>query len=772
MGIYIEKESTFNAKLREGINLFTGAGFSVLAFNKDGQKMPIGSELLGEMKNEFSMQNSPLGLGKLCKLLKTSQSDKYYAFLRKRFSIGDYDSRYNILKSVNIKSIFTANIDDLLYKIFDESEERYLTDVSICGSNEDPFSLEYIPLHGSVAHADNDFVFAQDEIAIAHAQDIAKFGIIPLYMQKRATLFCGYSMNDASVDIAMHPYITKNRPEREKWILLTPEEYDDYKDYYRTIGFLVAKGTTEDLLDYFSSSKKTAIATTKSSLFSRNDSFWNKYLVRKSNKGVLRSITDFFSGAEPTWNDIFNPQVPRLHYYAEILDDIYSGKNIVITGIPMSGKTTILKQLASNYSTDIIKLYSKRLSQAEASLILRKLKGNNAIVFLDNVADSVEAYNELISNGKVQVVAADREYDYEVISHSIKKQKSKKISITELSEQDIQFIYSNLPPSIKKSPFTFPEMEPSTPPSIYEVVCENITEMRQVDRMIEMLKKASTEDKTTYELLLLGCYLYSCRTAISLDMIIAYLSGEVHISTLPKITKRLDGLLVDDAESSDSFSIRSSYLAKKVMDSMPIKDLAFVINKFYDKVSYWLIADYDTFKKRAFDKDIMKRIFPYYRDGIAFYEKVYEFQYSPYVLQQGALYLSSLRKHKLAFNWIDRALIGTNSRSLSIKNSHAIILFRANIDVEPDSLEKRNQLVKSMDILKSCYKLDARKIFHSLVFAEQACKFWDTYKDEQGEGYLRDAHHWIKAELSKNPQDSQLKWKLSDIRRRLPSVEV
>ena len=38
----IELENLFQKNCREGINLFTGAGFSVNSYNKDGKTLPLG----------------------------------------------------------------------------------------------------------------------------------------------------------------------------------------------------------------------------------------------------------------------------------------------------------------------------------------------------------------------------------------------------------------------------------------------------------------------------------------------------------------------------------------------------------------------------------------------------------------------------------------------------------------------------------------------------------------------------------------------------------
>lgn len=102
---------------------------------------------------------------------------------------------------------------------------------------------------------------------------------------------------------------------------------------------------------------------------------------------------------------------------------------------------------------------------------------------------------------------------------------------------------------------------------------------------------------------------------------------------------------------------------------------------------------------------------------------------NPYVLQQGALYLSSKKKFQDAFAWIDKAINMTNNKQFSIRNSHAIILFDANYDI--DSLEAEKQLDQSMDILSQCVNSDLRRTFHAITYADQAVKYYHKYGTER-----------------------------------------
>lgn len=55
----IENEHLFNNALSTGINLFVGAGFSILAKDEDGNRLPLGSELSKELAAMYGCHTRP-----------------------------------------------------------------------------------------------------------------------------------------------------------------------------------------------------------------------------------------------------------------------------------------------------------------------------------------------------------------------------------------------------------------------------------------------------------------------------------------------------------------------------------------------------------------------------------------------------------------------------------------------------------------------------------------------------------------------------------------
>lgn len=89
------KDRFFN-RLTNGFNIFTGAGFSVEAQNTEGENFPIGQELLEELKEKFSQINKFPELSKASTVLEATCKEEFYAFLSKRFKVGNYSEKYKV----------------------------------------------------------------------------------------------------------------------------------------------------------------------------------------------------------------------------------------------------------------------------------------------------------------------------------------------------------------------------------------------------------------------------------------------------------------------------------------------------------------------------------------------------------------------------------------------------------------------------------------------------------------------------------------------------
>ena len=90
MSIAVPNENTFLASLRSGINLFAGAGFSVLASDRNGRTLPIGTSLKEELADFFDQtQLNAIELPQAYAVLNSKFSNELRRFLNERFVLNE-----------------------------------------------------------------------------------------------------------------------------------------------------------------------------------------------------------------------------------------------------------------------------------------------------------------------------------------------------------------------------------------------------------------------------------------------------------------------------------------------------------------------------------------------------------------------------------------------------------------------------------------------------------------------------------------------------------
>ena len=172
----VAEAGLFSADLARGINLFIGAGFSILARNSFRQTLPIGNELKTLLVKEFGLESyASLDLPSLYAILLSGRRDALRDYLEKVFTVREYDIRYDALRSLSVEFLYTTNIDDLPFHIFDArsgDNTRVVHDLTLYGAPRQASEVvQFIPLHGNVRHEDADFLFTPGQISSAFASD-------------------------------------------------------------------------------------------------------------------------------------------------------------------------------------------------------------------------------------------------------------------------------------------------------------------------------------------------------------------------------------------------------------------------------------------------------------------------------------------------------------------------------------------------------------------------------------------------------------------------
>lgn len=552
---------------------------------------------------------------------------------------------------------------------------------------------------------------------------------------------------------ALSPDTVKDREHKEKWIIV----YDDdeaTKTYFRTLGFNIIVSDTPQMLDYIGS-----LAPAEPSIAhvpKHTPDLFPDHGIPSIGTVPAVPLLDFYLGSPPSWYNVFIGSIYKTGHYNRIIDKINAESDLIVIGLPASGKTTLLIQVAANVPSHDHKLVYQSPSADQVRLVLNRLDGQHAVIFVDDFCDDAEAFNLLLDARNVQVVGFDRDYNYDIVSHFFQGRSYELYNVTELSDKDIQEIVGRLPGGVRRSTYRGPRTAPGVKPSLFEIIESNVTKPTLKERFRAVLKRLKGHDLRLHDMLVMVSYVHSCRTPVSFDMLCAYFRNDIRnyndvydlLERIPAYVVPYAGL-VDDKQ--DYFTPRSTIVAEAITDLTPTTDFRRVLQGFHEHVSTTRIARYYVFKRRAYDQRIVSKAFEDWQEGKKFYEFVFGKDPSPFMLQQGALYLSYKEVHSEAFAWIDEALRMCAFKIPSIKNSHACILFKANIDKPAEEPDVRVTLDQSMKILRECYSYDKRKRYHATTFAEQALAYREKFRDSVSMKYLGDALRWLQAEKELAP---------------------
>lgn len=752
----IENKNSLEHAFTHGINLFVGAGFSTLAKDCNDVFLPTGSQLSKELAIKFK-KNTEYSLPQLSTILENSNQKEFHEYLTKRFTVGSFNSLYKNLHSVNIKSIYTTNIDDLIQKIYQSDKGSFLNDLYVDGVTTDTRGINYLALHGSVKSTPNRYVFDVGSLATIYSDAPRIWRILAGELEKSPTIFIGYGFNDNSVLQTLLSQQTFSNARKEIWVVLRDED-KMYAEFYRSLGFYIIFSNLTDFLAYLGQFKSNKAI---SNIESERMELLRSYIVPRSIQevGFQRPIKEFYGGSMPNWCDIMGGQLYKTQHLSTIINSIYcKSKHTVIIGAPVTGKTTLLMQASKECHNVGTKLFFNSLSVGKAEYILKILDTEQATIFVDNLYDSIDAVR-LLDKPNIKLVCADRSLYYGIISHMLDEERYDIINVTNLTDIDLQGVYNSLPDSIRGDYLRKENDTVYDRDTLFEFVIRNVNLQNIKERYTEALRQLEDTDFRLAEFLVLCAYMHSCHVPLSFEMAYDYFE-DFNYEDVFSLRNDAADIIKDyipcngDYDNMDYYYPRSRYIADVIINNCSSQLLAKVIGGVVDKISPIRICDFRIFHKYAFDKDLTIKAFPNWKEGKDFYEKAFVFdRKNPYVLQQGALYLSQKRQYAQAFQWIDKALSMTDDKYFSIRNSHAVILFNANI--EKDDSNVRCQLDRSMEILEKCMKADARKRFHARIYSSQAIKYYGRYNDEKSLEYLNTAKLWLKTVIEKNSWDDE-----------------
>lgn len=725
----------FKVALQTGINLFTGAGFSILP-DANGKVLPASNDLCNEICERFSINPKYKDdLEKLSNILKIRCKDEFQAYLREKFTVSSYNERYDVLNSINICSYVTTNIDNIIQCVMDHSKRYSLFNVVEYGAKRGSSSLLFIPLHGNVKYLNSDLYFGKNELANVDTDNKDLFDLMHGELLKAPTLFWGYGFHDNAVERTITILLQEGH--QDIWILCRPGNTNI--DYFRDLGCHVIEGETLELLDWIEENCSEMQPESPDSI---DTSSLQQYLIPSLNSLEVVTQDDYYAKGITHWFCILSDYAYQTKNVNVLYNNALQRKNVITVGIPFSGKTTIMMQIAAKAQADI-KLLLSNISVEEAQRIINLLHGHQVFTFVDSCCDDVSVTKLLMQQPNFTVLGFTDDYAFESSKHLLDGIPYDRKDITELEQDDAQGIYSKIPPSLRNPKLEYKKAEDEKY-SILEFITSNVKNILSQHRVHELLERVKSNSEITFQIIALSSYLACNKSCLNMDILCSFLGTtdykilKKHIDAAESYLREIDVGLSKDINNQDYYELRSNLFARLAYGEFRKHfkdDFKDIVSRFILNVSPYKVFQYHIFRRSGYDAKLFSELFG--QDAYKLYEYIYRFDNSAYTLQQQALCKAYLGNFSGAFSDIDKAL-NKNPSNFSIRNSHAIILFEANKDKKTPIAEEG--IVKAMSTLQECFHSDKRKVYHAQKFADFALYLSDEWGKKD---YLEDAQTWL-----------------------------
>ncbi len=420
--------------------LFLGAGFTVGATLNNGIPAPKGDELkqillkellrLDPVSREYQ-ELSQSDLKRVCSYIQDEHNQDFLNdFLTNTFK-GIKPADFHLLLSDKPWSkIYTTNIDDLIEKIFDATQIRYLVqNMSRKSTTRLDNKIEIIKLHGDVNNPSAGFVFSSNEYAdsIVKQRDY-RFDTLMVDFYTNDFIIIGSQFDETNFDYLLRVYeFSGYSSMKGKIFFINPFPSIIFKSKVKKLGGYVLEWRTNEFLEFVekcSTIKTRKINANESSL--RTIESWGFLSVDRIIRNHSESLSSgsssedskLYQGFEPTWKDILNEWDFRLDKAIKGLDlflnTIINNKTngiFALWGKAYVGKTTILMRISIELSRKGFSVFyfdGKLFNPYKLSQYIKNEIDNNLIALIvDNGSQyytSIRQFLNLIPVGKTVLV--------------------------------------------------------------------------------------------------------------------------------------------------------------------------------------------------------------------------------------------------------------------------------------------------------------------------------------------------------------------------------
>lgn len=738
MSVLIDKEALFKERMRTGINLFTGSGFSILPFN--GLSLPTGDDLCKEVCTKFGI--SKIYGNDLETISTLAPKESYQSYLRKKFTVDGCNSLYNCINSIKLKSFITTNIDNIAHHIVSNKNKYFLKSIAYYGASKSTNAkLDFIPLHGDVTDINSLLYFGKFDLAVVDDINSELFSEMHVKLLDSPTLFWGYGFHDSGVLKSISKVLRKKA--QDFWVQCRPGN-EKMIELFRNIGCNVIIADTENLLTWIQGNTPKDDEHHSGDVMARD---LNVYSIPTISDPRVESLpaSEYYVKGFTHWYPVLVKQAFESSMVNKAYDAALNHKNLIIVGGNFAGKSTLLMQLALKVDSNNKLFIRDAISKEEAAFIVSKINDATAWIFFEKATLDIESFRILSKATNIKVVSISDDYSFESSKHLLAGISYGRLEVGEIERREAELIFEHVPASLRRENFRFKDSE-NDKYSMLELISKNIYGVFTRERITQILLSIKKENKTAIETIALASYLASNNSALSTDIVFSFFKlkdySEVQ-NTIDLASSTLNNYAVDmhtDFMDQDYYILRSKlfsrYADEAFSKNIELKQIyADVIHDFVYNVSTLKIFNYHIFRRSAYDGNLFANLFG--ENGNDIYNFLYEKFKNPYTLQQWALFLGRIGKHEEAFAYINRAR-GELPNNFSIKNSEAILQFEANKRKKTDlAISKMSD---AMIILENCYKNDKRKVYHAQKYAEFALFF---YREYQKDTYIAKAKTWL-----------------------------
>ena len=413
-------------------SLLLGAGFSVASKNRDGVKLPIGTQLADEIAKKFKLPAS-YRLTQLAGAVKPAE--KLSDFLFKRFYGCVATNQTRLVSSFVWSSIYTFNIDDVLndcYSIQSKLQTpNFLTFRDPFQKPEDPEELSTVHLHGSVIRRDHGYVFSAQEYGDTSSGGYTWFPVLSDELISRPFIIIGCTLDEPDLEtyLASRKGLTPETRQIAPSLFVTKVVDEVVQSLCERFGLIPIQAESEAFLSYLD----FLVVDRKGPM----DLLFGADNLRRRLASVLgdKSTRVFFrqwtyvdedtlpiplhplpllNGTEPSWFSIVNNEDVIRTTEREIISELQHWQASSTSNLPEirliisasgEGKSTALLRIALELARLKYTVFhfaaNERLVEEDALKVLCEIP-ESPILIVDNLADHAAQIAQLVDGLKAR----------------------------------------------------------------------------------------------------------------------------------------------------------------------------------------------------------------------------------------------------------------------------------------------------------------------------------------------------------------------------------